>query len=198
MLSSDDQIIQRVQQGDRAAYLALFDRYYARVERYARWQLQDTEAARDMASETFLRAYRHVGGYQVGRNNAYLPYLLQICRRLIFAERARVQSRPTYSLEDNAGEIDTLTDENDMPLLYLLEEERRTMIQNALEGLSPDDREIIHLAFERDLSRKDIAEVMGKPSVTAVTSHLYRALQKLKVIVVQQGYFVPPCRVERK
>jgi RNA polymerase sigma-70 factor (ECF subfamily) len=198
VLSSDDRIIERVQQGDRAAYLKLFDLYYPRVERYARWQLQDTETARDVASETFLRAYRHIGGYEVGRNSAYLPYLLQICRRLIFAEQDRLHSRPTYSLDDTAGEIDTLTDEHEVPLLYLLEEERRAMIQNALDGLSADDREIIHLAFERDLSRKDIATIMGKPSVTAVTSHLYRALQKLKVIVLQQGYFVAPYRVERK
>jgi DNA-directed RNA polymerase specialized sigma24 family protein len=63
------------------------------------------------------------------------------------------------------------------------------MLQAALECLSAEDRKIIHLAFERDLSRRDIVTIMGKPSVTAVTSHLRRAMQKLKFIIERQGYF---------
>ena len=39
------------------------------------------------------------------------------------------------------------------------------------------------------LSRKEIATVMGKPSVSAVTSHLYRAVRKMKAVLQQQGYF---------
>lgn len=195
-LSQDDRIIDRVQQGDRSAYLELFDRYYPRVESYARWQLRNPEAARDAASETFLRAFRSIGGYRVGSGTAYLAYLLQICRRLIYAERAREPAMPPFSIEQLASEnAEPSTDE--APLFFLLEEERRVMIQRALSYLSTDDREIIHLAFERDLSRRDIAVIMGKPSVTAVTSHLYRALQKLRAVVVQQGYFAVPQKVER-
>ena len=50
----DDSIIRRVQAGDGPAFVALFDRYYAQVHRFARWQTGDAEI--DGAVETFAAA----------------------------------------------------------------------------------------------------------------------------------------------
>ena len=183
----DEAIIRRVQQGEREAYMTLFDRYYGRVESYARRQLQNAETARDLASETFLRAYRNVDSFRTGENISYFSYLLLICRRLILTEQTRRAKTPVTA--QTLLEADRLADPSDLPLDRILVTERRTALERALECLPADDREILFLAFERDLSRRDIADILGKPSVSAVTSHLYRALQKLKVIVAQQGYF---------
>ena len=189
MVHSDDDILRRVQQGDKSSYLDLFDRHYARIENYARRQLQNAEAARDVASETFLRAYRNVDSFRIGEGITYVAYLLMICHRLTLTELARQRANPTRSLEENAAVVERLADVDPSPADRLLESERKAMLKLALDCLPPDDREIIHLAFERDLSRRDIVSIMGKPSVSAVTSHLHRAMQKLKAIVVRQGYF---------
>ena len=198
MTPTDEEIILQVQGGDRNKYVVLFDRYYARVESYARRQIHHAETARDIASETFLRAFRNVDSFRVGENISYLGYLLFICRRLVLTERARQHTNPIYSLEDSPGEVERLTDIAELPLAQLLEEERHAMIQEAMRCLPEADREIIHLAFERDLSRRDIVTIMDKPSVSAVTSHLYRAMQKLKSIVVRQGYFAGEYETTRK
>jgi RNA polymerase sigma factor (sigma-70 family) len=184
----DEEIIQRVQRGEREAYMVLFDRYYTRVESYARRQLHHAEAARDLASETFLRAYRSVDSFRTG-GISYLGYLLMICRRLILTEQARQRIAPIHSLEEREEETLLLADPAAHPLDRLLTAERDAMLREALMQLSSDDREIIHLAFERGLSRRDIGEILGKPTISAVTSHLYRAMQKLKAIVAKQDYF---------
>ena len=194
---SDEEIITRVQQGEREEYVVIFDRYYSRVERYARRQLQNAETARDLASETFLRAYRNVDSFRTGENISYLGYLLLICRRLILTERGRQRNGAVRSLEENTLEAERLADSSPLPIMALLDNERRAMLQRALESLSTDDREIIHLAFERDLSRRDIVSILGKPSISAVTSHLHRAMQKLKEIVARQGYFETEYRTGR-
>src|SRR5690242_2056838 len=173
----DEEVIQRVQRGDRDAYLVLFDRYYARVENYARRQLHHAEAARDIASETFLRAYRSVDSFRIG-GISYLGYLLMICRRLILTEQARQRAAPLHSLEEREEETLLLADHAELPLDSLLAAERDTMLQEALGQLPSEDREIIQLAFVRDLSRRDIGEILGKPTISAVTSHLYRAMRK--------------------
>lgn len=188
---SDDEIIRRVQRGDRDQYLHLFDRYYKRLESYARRQLQNADLACDYASETFMRAYRSIESYRVGEDRIYLCYLLQICRRLIMADRARMHGARTSSLSDFGADDSRLADESALPLSRILDEERSAVIREALNHLPADDREIIHLAFERDLTRRDIGTIMGKPSVSAVTSHLYRAMQKLRAVVVKQRYFAP-------
>src|SRR5438477_11220942 len=149
MHASDEEVIQRVQQGERDAYLVLFDRYYARVERYARRQLHHAEAARDIASETFLRAYRSVDSFRIG-GISYLGYLLLICRRLILTEQTRQRLAPIHSLDERREDI-LPADSADLPLDILLAEERGTMLQQALMQLSAEDREMLRLAFERDL-----------------------------------------------
>lgn len=190
MNPSDHEILRRVQQGDRTAFIHLFDRYYAQIYRYARWQTRDPDAASDIASETFARALNAVAGFRTAENTPYLAYLLQICRRLVYAERNRARRGPVSSLDDPEASAKRLIDSCSLPIDLLLEQERKAKLQDALERLQGDDREIILLAFDRDLTRRDIASIMGKPSLTAVSSHLHRAMKKLRLIVARQGYFV--------
>jgi RNA polymerase sigma-70 factor (ECF subfamily) len=197
MIQTDEEILRRVHSGDREAFLLLFDRYYSRVESYARRQMQNPEAARDIASETFLRAYRTVDGFRIGQIS-YVGYLFLICRRLMLTELSRHGGIVCRSLDDSADEVETIPDGSALPVEMLLSAERGEMLKEALARLPATDREIIHLAFERDLSRRDIAELLSKPSVSAVTSHLHRAMQKLKGIIVEQGYFEVEREVDRK
>ncbi len=100
-------------------------------------------------------------------------------------------------IEDvDVADIGSLADTEALPLARVLEGERRVMIYQALESLPAQDREIICLAFERDLSRQDIMCILDKPSISAVTSHLHRALQKLKPILIRQGYFATETNAE--
>ena len=77
--------------------------------------------------------------------------------------------------------------EHGAPLAALLQREQFDRIRAALSMLRPCDREIIALSYERDLSSKEIMEIMRKPSVTAVTTHLYKAMQKLRSLVLADG-----------
>ncbi len=186
---SDEDILRQVHKGDKNAYMTLFERHYARVESYARRRMNNAEAARDIASETFLRAYRAVDSFRIDEGVPYLGYLLLICRRLILTEQGRQRILMTHSLEENPAVADTLMDMEPLPLDRLLDSERDEILREALDHLSVDDREIIHLAFQDGLSRRDIGTILNKPTVSAVTSHLHRAISKLKGIITRQGYF---------
>jgi RNA polymerase sigma-70 factor (ECF subfamily) len=196
---SDEEIVRRVQGGERDLFLILFDRYYPRVERYARRQMQDAETARDIASETFLNAYRSVDTFRVVEGISFPGYLYLLCRRLLLNERKRQRSSPAVPLDEEAlAAAEDLADTAPLPLTLVLDEERRTKVRQALDRLAPDDREIIGLAFEQELSRRDVMAILGKPSISAVTSHLHRAMQKLKTVLVQQDYFVTEREPERE
>src|SRR5438270_13755014 len=66
----------------------------------------------------------------------------------------------------------------------VLRHEEVRHIREALAQLSPSDREIITLSYDRELSCREIMEVMGKPSITAVTTHLYKAMKRLRQLVL--------------
>src|SRR5437016_3786106 len=141
--SDDEAILIRVQRGDRAAYIALFDKYYGAIYRYTRWQLNDPDTASDIASETFARALKAIGSFRTGENRPYMAYLMTICRRLVSAERSRKRTHASCSLNDPVISAADLMDPTPGPVEKVLDREREEIVRRAIERLVPDDREII-------------------------------------------------------
>jgi RNA polymerase sigma-70 factor (ECF subfamily) len=190
MESTDDEIVLRVQRGRRTEFVTLFDRYYTRLERFARHRMHSADAAQDIASETLLRVYRGIDRFRVGESS-FAGFVFLVCRRLIINELSRAHHRDAAlaDVTNAGGDAGADSSAGGQPLESLLKTERAAIVRAALDGLAPADAEIILLAFERDLARKDIARILGKPSVTAVTSHLHRAMQNLRSALERQGYF---------
>ncbi len=66
-------------------------------------------------------------------------------------------------------------------------------LRRALEGLSPDFREVVALRFFADLSLESIAQAQGVPLGT-VKSRLHSALGRLRETLTQAGYEAPASR----
>jgi len=79
----------------------------------------------------------------------------------------------------------------------ILQEEKVDRVRAAMDNLPLSDREILTLAYQQNLSLKEIARVTGKPSVSAVTSHLHRAVSKLRTLIRADEYFEEGSEQER-
>src|SRR5437660_7136695 len=182
---TDEEIVAQVQAGETKFFELIFDRHYARIERSVRSLGLPEPDLEDVVSETFLRAFAGIGSFQVAAGKRYLPYLYAIARNLCTDRlRQRQRSRQAICLED--VEVAEIPDEREhaAPLATLLKREQHDRIRAALSMLSPADREIIALSYDRDLSSKEIMAIMHKPSVTAVTTHLHKAMKKLRALVL--------------
>jgi RNA polymerase sigma-70 factor (ECF subfamily) len=186
---TDEVIIRRVQAGDLALFGELHKRYYKRVWGYLHRCLGDVEMAKDLASETFVNAYRAIGHYEVRQEGRFGPFLLKIARNLLIDYQRSKRPYTFSALESDDGPAMELTDGAPNLLEQILQEERVDRIRAAVGQLPPSDREILALAYQQDLTLKEIAEVTGKPSVTAVTSHLHRAVSKLRDLIRADEYF---------
>jgi RNA polymerase sigma-70 factor (ECF subfamily) len=187
---TDEEIVQQVQSGDRRLFAELHRRHYQKVWRFARRSLLDADAADDVACETFLRAYGSVDRFRVRRDGGFVSFLFRIASNLIVDRSRRMTTSAALSLDDEEDWANRLPDEETpLPLDQLLQRERILRMREALTRLSLSDRQILLLAYEQGLSAKEVAQVMGKPSVTSVTSHLHRALTKLRSILAHDDYF---------
>ncbi len=65
------------------------------------------------------------------------------------------------------------------PLEWLLSDERRKTIRQALEELAPRDKELLLLKYTEDWSYREIAEHLGI-STSAVEARLHRARQRMR------------------
>ncbi|HEY3285130.1 MAG TPA: sigma-70 family RNA polymerase sigma factor [Armatimonadota bacterium] len=188
---SDEEVIRRVQRGDRRCFEELHRRYYQKVWRFAKRSLVDPELASDVASETFLRAFRSIDRFSVRRNATFAAWLFRIAANLMADLSRRAPRMPSVSLDEQGELCERLADGQPIPLDQILYQEKLHRVREAVERLPFSDRQILCLSYEDRLSIKEIAVVMGKPSATAVTSHLHRALTKLRHLLLNDRYFVP-------
>ncbi len=191
---TDSQVLKRVQQGDYRAYVLIFDRYYAAIERYAVCLLGEGEAASAAASATFEKGFREAR--RKGATTAGYPArLFLLCRRSALRTAPRQIARKLSRRPEPAPEVSGPASLDDLPLSIILCGERDALVLSALNELAPPDREIIHLAFEPVLFRKDLGAILTLPSDQAVTAQLIGALRRLGAAVLRSGY--APARTGR-
>jgi RNA polymerase sigma-70 factor (ECF subfamily) len=182
---SDEAIIERVQRGETELFEIIFERHFPRVDRYLRHLGVPDQDREDCAAETFARAFCRVSAFDTASGSRYVAYLYAIARNLA-ADRVRAWSRaPEFvALEDERQQIESQPSLDGDPLQAVLRSEETRRIRRAMEKLNPSDREMIYLSYERQLSSREIMAVTNKPSVTSVTTHLYKAMKKLRDLVL--------------
>jgi RNA polymerase sigma-70 factor, ECF subfamily len=182
---TDEEIVQRVQQGENGLFELVFDRYYDRVERYLRRCGVPERDLSDIASDVFVRAYQRVDQFRVGAGTSYAVYLFRIARNAAIDALRQRSRQPEEEWDEALG--DRVSTSTDNPEASALQADELSRIRRALKRLSDTDREIISLAYDRELSSKEIMQVMDKPSVTAVTTHLYKAIRRLRAHVESEA-----------
>ena len=129
----------------------------------------DAFTADDIAQETLLKAYLHYGTFQ-GRSS-FSTWLLRIGYSC-FCNYVGKRILETESITEKENLIPSEDDfDKDSSALYA-----------AIDGLPASEKAAVLLFYMEDYSTKEIAEILGMPSVT-VRSHLHRARRHLKIIL---------------
>jgi RNA polymerase sigma-70 factor (ECF subfamily) len=165
---------------------ALLDRYERPLVRYAQSILGDLENARDVVQDTFIRLARQLSSDETPP--AWLDekhveaWLFTVCRhRAIDHQRKHSRIVPMPLPEDRSSEEpgpDTLAEGRDTEANLL----------RLLDRLSPNQREVIRLKFQNDLSYQEIAQIT-QLSVTNVGFLLHTGLKKLRAILAAEPEF---------
>ena len=160
----DATLMQQVAQGDRRAFLSLYDKYAARVNGLSMRMLRDAMSAEELTQDAFLRLWTRAQTFNPDRGQV-LSWLLAITRRLAL-DRFRLDSwAPPPSESGNPGEdLEGLADESSRT-----EEARWRILRFALADLPPEQRLPIELAFYYGLSQREIAEHLRIPLGTVKT-----------------------------
>ena len=155
---------------------ALLERYERPLVRYSWSILNDLEAARDVVQETFIRFCRRPDCDDAKHTEAWL---FTVTRNLSI-DHQRKQSRIIYMPQTD----DRTTDEPG-PGASLEQQEAHDSIFGLLDQLSENQREVIRLKFQNDLSYKEIADIT-QLTVTNVGFLLHTGLKKLRALLEAQ------------
>jgi RNA polymerase sigma-70 factor (ECF subfamily) len=170
---ADRKLVEAIRAGDTQAFASLYTENVGRVHAYAYAKLGSRSEADDVAQDVFEAVHHGIGSFE-GRSDLVV-WIYGITRNLIHNRIRRRSAVRWVPLEE--GE-DQPTLEHEGPEGRALARESLDRMQDAIEGLSADQRQILHLRHEQRLAIRRIAEIMER-SEDAVKSSLYRTRRAL-------------------
>ena len=169
-------------QGRESALAELVRRYQNDIFRFCLHYVKRFDVAQEMAQQTFVRVYTARERFDSSRK--FKPWVLCIARNLCLNELKRKKAVSMETLEeyasasrDESGEV--LRFSGDGPDEALMADERRQMLERALDDLDAEAREIVTLRFFERMAARDIANVIGSTE-GAVRTRLHRILAGLR------------------
>jgi RNA polymerase sigma-70 factor, ECF subfamily len=183
----DNALVARAQQGDRAAFEELVQRYDRDVLRLALNLLHNSEEARDVYQEAFLKVYRNLHRFRL--DSSFYTWLYRIVTNVCLDHMRRRRVRPedqapvsASALHEDLPERDFFDQQSDAspdPEQSLLGQEIGERISRAMASLSPRERMIFELKHKQGLRLRAIGEALGTTEET-VKNSLFRATRKLR------------------
>ena len=171
MSAIDMSIVQRAKRGDRAAFAALVDFYYARCLRFAVHMVGNAQDAEEAVQDTFVRVHGALHRYdEFDRFESWLFRILANRCRTMMGREARRSRVLTYGElphdKGTAPDVDAMV--------------WREEIQTALAALPAAQREAFLLRHVEGLEYEEMGRITGA-GVSALKMRVKRACEFLRV-----------------
>jgi RNA polymerase sigma-70 factor (ECF subfamily) len=169
----DTALLDRLKQGEEAAFEAVYWKYSAWIYNFVHSLLQDKTLTEDVTQTVFLKIWEKHAEINTAEN--FESYLFTIARNLVYKETERRMLAEQFieSMQSRADDTDMETEQT------IDTESLREYVNLLVEQLPPARRQIYRLSREHHLSNKEIAGQLSLSEKT-VETQLYRALRLLK------------------
>ncbi len=181
---TDQQLVVRVQQGDKRAFDLLVLKYQHKIIAVVHRYVRDSADVNDVVQDAFIKAYRALPNFR--GDSAFYTWMYRIAintakNHLISRGRrppssdVDIEDAEFYSGNENLQDVDT-------PENNLFRDELHAAVDNVIEQLPEDLRTAVTLREMEGLSYEEIAEIMECP-VGTVRSRIFRAREAIDKIV---------------
>src|SRR5215211_1920720 len=175
---SDEQLMARLAgPGVEAALSALYDRYSRTVFGVGLKILGERSLAEESVQEVFLKVWRSSSTFDSSRGS-FSTWLYRVTRSVAL-DLYRKRAHKVHQIPDGETHVLTTRDSSAGPQEIMDESWLSWRVSRALEVLDVPHKEVIHLAYFRGLSQREISERTGVPLGT-VKSRTASAFKKLR------------------
>lgn len=173
----DEEIVERVLQGQTALFEVLMRRYNERLYRAARAILRDEREAEDVMQQAYVSAYFHLRQF-----NGQARFSTWLTRIAVNEAFARIKRRRRYEpLDERLPHAEAfMTSDADLdPERRAASGELRVLLESAIDELPDGSREVFVLRQVEGMSTAEVADVLGV-SEDVVKTRLSRARAALR------------------
>lgn len=178
--SEFDSLLREASAGDEKAFEQLMNSYIKIIYNYILLHVTSHEDANDILQEAMLGIWQGISTFD--RKSSFRTWAIGITRRKIADHYRRYYKNMDHRKNDIADydndlftdyEIDRLTD--------------KVTVQDALDSLNSQEKELVYLIFNAQLTYKQVERITGLPEGT-IKSRMFTLRKKLKKILKEEGY----------
>jgi len=172
----DEQIINRILNGEQSAFALLVERYQNYVFTLVLRFTDNREDAEEIAQDTFVKAYRSLADFR--GDSKFSTWLFTITRTtcLSFLRKKKLNIQ---SLDNERTSLQVENRESGFNANLVEQKSKHAMLNRAISMLSPDDAQVLNLFYIGDQTLDEIGKIMRLDPNT-VKVKLHRARQRLK------------------
>jgi RNA polymerase sigma-70 factor (ECF subfamily) len=195
---TNEELLDAARNGDEGALAALVERHRGRLERMVRLRMDQRLQGRvdpaDVVQEAYLAMRRHFPHYSADPRLPFFLWLrLEVGQKLVDAHRFHLGTKMRDAGQEvslHSGPLPQVTSLSLAEQLLgklstashaAMRAELKIRVQEALNSMDPQDREVLILRHFEELSNAEAAQVLGiKPS--AAVNRYVRAVKRLKAV----------------
>jgi len=173
---TDEELVQRLRQGDERAMNVLVDRHHGVVFRTCVATLYDEDLAADASQNSFLKALGAIGRFR--GESAFRTWLLAIARNEALGLLRKVKKRREETLDN----VDMLADQGNDPLAEVIIRSKVARVRAVLADLPEKQRLSVSLRIFEGLSFRDIGEIIDSTEGAARVNY-HHGVQRLRELL---------------
>ncbi|MDH4209917.1 MAG: sigma-70 family RNA polymerase sigma factor [candidate division WOR-3 bacterium] len=159
---SDIELVQLVKGGEPEPFDELVRRHSVKIHDLCYKILRNYDDARDMAQETFIKAYRKIKKFDGRSKFSTWLYRIAVNNCLNYLKK----QRPTEEIYE-----EMMSGGKDDPVERYRSKKLREMIYSAVEKLPTVQRAVFTLRTLEDMSYQEVSEILKKPISTVKVNH---------------------------
>lgn len=173
ILSDERSLVLRLIEGDEDAFCELYAAYKNRLIYFAMRFLKSREYAEDIFQDAFAVVWQ--GRRFINPDASFSAYLYTIVRNRILNQLRDLSDQDKLREQILSQAVNYTNETKD----EIIANDLRQFISRALQQLTPRQREIFQMSRERQMSHREIAEVLGI-SVNTVQESISISLRTLR------------------
>ena len=183
MLSDDTDLWQSFKEGDKDSFKNIYFKYFHNLYEYGMRISGDKEIVKDTIHDLFVKLWNNKSN--LGDVTALRAYLLVALRSTLYNNLQKISRKPVEELSENTPFEMVFSVESD----YIKKESAladNQKLKEALELLTPRQKEVIYLRYFEEMEYAEIAAIMNI-TVKGVYKLTARALETLRQILNISG-----------
>ena len=185
---ADLELLTAVKAGDTDAYRGLVEKYQGRIYAVVFGMVRNQEVARDIAQDTFVKAYRSLDSFRL--ESSFYTWLYRIAMNLAIDLTRKGRRQATSSFDEAVAQRDGegIDDPHhqDSPAMNFERKQLYAVIMDSLDKLPDDQKQILLLRELEGMSYKDISDLLDIPEGT-VMSRLFYARKKMQKLLINHA-----------